>query len=98
MALIETKGIEKVFGGETPTVALRNINFIVDRGEFVSIVGPSGSGKSTLLQILGLFDPPTAGIFFLDGKILQRSLMKSWQSCAIAHLVLCFNHSTYWRG
>ncbi|OGZ04698.1 MAG: macrolide ABC transporter ATP-binding protein [Candidatus Lloydbacteria bacterium RIFCSPHIGHO2_01_FULL_49_22] len=68
MALIETKGIEKVFGGETPTVALRNINFIVDRGEFVSIVGPSGSGKSTLLQILGLLDSPTAGSYFLDGK------------------------------
>lgn len=68
MAFIETTGIEKVFGGETPTVALRDINFTVERGEFVSIVGPSGSGKSTLLQILGLLDSPTAGSYFLDGK------------------------------
>lgn len=68
MALIETKSIEKVFEGDTPTVALHGIDFVVERSEFVAIVGPSGSGKSTLLQILGLLDPQTSGSYFLDGR------------------------------
>lgn len=69
MALIETKGLGKSFElGETPTIALHDINFSAEKGEFVAIVGPSGSGKSTLLQILGLLDAPTAGSYFLDGK------------------------------
>ena len=48
-------------------VALRRINFTVDKGEFVSIVGPSGSGKSTLLHILGALDKPTFGKIFIGG-------------------------------
>lgn len=52
--------------GETPI--LKNINFEVSRGEFVSIVGPSGSGKSTLLNILGTLDRPTEGDIFIDGE------------------------------
>ncbi len=68
MALIETKNVEKVFEGDTPTIALHGIDFVVERGEFVAIVGPSGSGKSTLLQILGLLDPQTSGSYFLDGR------------------------------
>lgn len=45
---------------------LKNINFQVNKGEFVSIVGPSGSGKSTLLNILGTLDRPTAGDIFIN--------------------------------
>jgi putative ABC transport system ATP-binding protein len=52
--------------GEIPI--LKNINFEVGRGEFVSIVGPSGSGKSTLLNILGTLDRPTEGDIFIDGE------------------------------
>lgn len=52
--------------GEIPI--LKNINFEVSRGEFVSIVGPSGSGKSTLLNILGTLDRPTEGDVFIDGE------------------------------
>jgi len=52
--------------GEIPI--LKNINFEVRRGEFVSIVGPSGSGKSTLLNILGTLDRPTEGDIFIDGE------------------------------
>ncbi|HKR72809.1 MAG TPA: ABC transporter ATP-binding protein [Candidatus Nitrosocosmicus sp.] len=52
--------------GEIPI--LKNINFEVSRGEFVSIVGPSGSGKSTLLNILGTLDRPTEGDIFIDGE------------------------------
>jgi putative ABC transport system ATP-binding protein len=48
-------------------VSLRNVNFSVSRGEFVSVVGPSGSGKSTLLNMIGALDRPTSGKVFLDG-------------------------------
>ena len=52
--------------GEIPI--LKNINFEVIKGEFVSIVGPSGSGKSTLLNIIGTLDRPTEGGIFIDGE------------------------------
>ncbi|QCJ48497.1 MULTISPECIES: ABC transporter ATP-binding protein [Haloprofundus] len=48
--------------------ALKGIDFHIDRGEFVSIVGPSGSGKSTLLNVLGLLDVPTSGTVTVDGN------------------------------
>ena len=58
---------EYVTGGETVR-ALKGIDFAVERGEFVSIVGPSGSGKSTLLNVLGLLDTPSGGTVLLDGE------------------------------
>jgi putative ABC transport system ATP-binding protein len=54
------------------TTALDNINLLVDKGEFVSIMGPSGCGKSTLLNLMGLLDEPTKGTIALDGKAIDR--------------------------
>ena len=67
MEVLRTENLTKVYGkGETKVEALKNINFSVEKGEFVAIVGPSGSGKSTLLHLLGGVDAPTKGKVFID--------------------------------
>ncbi|MBA3976723.1 MAG: ABC transporter ATP-binding protein [Nitrosopumilus sp.] len=66
-AALRVHNISKVF--ESPAgrfVALKEISFTIQKGEFVSIVGPSGSGKSTLLNIIGALDRPTFGNVFID--------------------------------
>lgn len=65
--MIKLENITKTFKmGEETIKALDNINFEVEQGEFVSIIGPSGSGKSTLMNILGLLDVPDSGKYILE--------------------------------
>ena len=73
MALvIETREITKVFGANGTAVhALRGVDLVVERGEFIALIGPSGSGKSTLMAILGCLDRPTSGTYALDGEPVQ---------------------------
>lgn len=67
--IIEMSGITKVYDtGKIKVEALRGIDLIVDKGEFVAVVGPSGSGKSTLLNLVGCLDTPTDGDYFLGGE------------------------------
>lgn len=69
MELLEVKNISKIYGsGESAVHALKNVNFSVQKGEFIAIVGESGSGKSTLLNMMGGLDTPTSGEIFIDGK------------------------------
>ncbi|MFG6381459.1 MAG: ABC transporter ATP-binding protein [Muribaculum sp.] len=66
--MIQIEKLDKVFRtDEVETVALNNVNFNVDKGEFVAVMGPSGCGKSTLLNILGLLDNPSDGSYRLNG-------------------------------
>ncbi|WP_224335206.1 ABC transporter ATP-binding protein [Haloprofundus halobius] len=66
--IIDGTGVVKEYRTGAETVrALKGIDFHIDRGEFVSIVGPSGSGKSTLLNVLGLLDVPTSGTVTVEG-------------------------------
>ncbi len=67
--LVNGKGIWKTYNLDSTRVhALRGLNIIVNKGEFVSIMGPSGSGKSTLLNMIGCLDNPSKGFLFIDGK------------------------------
>jgi putative ABC transport system ATP-binding protein len=67
--IIEMRDIRKVYSkGSVKVEALSGIDFHVERGELVGIVGPSGSGKSTLLNLLGCLDTPTGGEYLLGGE------------------------------
>jgi len=67
--MIDLQGIERVFQvGDEKVHALHDVSFVIEPGEFISIMGPSGSGKSTLLNTLGLLDRPNSGKYMLEGS------------------------------
>jgi len=72
-ALYELRNVERRYQrGGTTVLAVHDLNFEIDAGEFLSLQGPSGSGKTTLLQLLGALDAPTAGSIVFDGSELAR--------------------------
>ena len=75
MTLLEVKALKKTYttrlGGHL-VPALTNVNFSVDQGEYLAIMGESGSGKTTLLNILAALDRPTSGEILLNGKSLSK--------------------------
>ena len=69
MSILECKNIKKVYQTKNLTTeALRDVNFSVEKGEFISIMGESGAGKTTLLNILATLDSPSSGILLLNGR------------------------------
>lgn len=73
MEILKVENLTKEYGKkDTKVVALDNISFSVEKGEFVAIVGASGSGKSTLLHMLGGVDRPTSGKVFIDGEDIYK--------------------------
>jgi len=71
--ILKIENLQRVFEvGSEKIHALRGISFVVNEGEFVSIMGHSGSGKSTLLNILGCLDKPTAGEYYVDGNPISK--------------------------
>ena len=71
MELLRCEGLTRVYGeGEARVTALAGIDLVIERGEFVAVVGASGSGKSTLLHILGSVERATSGSVEVDGVLL----------------------------
>ncbi len=69
MSILKVEHLSKIYGkGDNEVVALNDVSFSVEEGEFVAIIGSSGSGKSTLLHILGGVDNPTAGKVYMNGQ------------------------------
>ena len=116
MEVLNVHNLKKVyttrFGGNQ-VQALSNVNFSVEKGEYVAIMGESGSGKTTLLNILAALDKPTGGTVLLNGKDitkirekrLQRFAGTIWDSCF--RILICwirflwriiFFFRLYWRA
>ena len=73
MALIETKDLWKTYVMGTEEIhALRGVAVMIERGEYVAIMGPSGSGKSTLMNLIGCLDTPSKGSYLLNGKQVSQ--------------------------
>ena len=93
MSILEVNGLKKVyttrFGGNK-VEALRNVNFSVEEGEYVAIMGESGSGKTKLLNILAALDRPTGGTVQLDGKNLASIKDSAIASFRREHLGFVF--------
>lgn len=73
MEILRVENLSKIYGtGESSVKALDNVSFVVNKGEFVAIIGPSGSGKSTLLHILGGVDSPSSGKVFVEDTDIYK--------------------------
>ena len=90
--ILEVRNISKKYQNkEGEVLALKNVNFRVNKGEFVSIIGPSGCGKSTLLSIIAGLEPKTTGEIYIEGKkvetissqigyMLQKDCLLEWRN------------------
>ncbi|MGN1326759.1 MAG: ATP-binding cassette domain-containing protein, partial [Clostridia bacterium] len=82
--VLEVKNINKTYQAKNGEIeALKNINFDVKQGEYISIIGPSGCGKSTLLSIIAGLEPKTSGEIYIDGKLgymLQKDNLLEWRT------------------
>ena len=99
MAFLEVKSLKKIyttrFSGNQ-VQALSNVNFSVEQGEYVAIMGESGSGKTTLLNILAALDRPTSGQIFLNGKDLGGIREKELAAFRREHLGFVFQECDFY--
>jgi len=94
MALIELRDIQKVYDmGAEKVHALNGVDLMVERGEYVAIMGSSGSGKSTLMNLIGCLDTPTSGSYVLNGVAVQE--LDDTQLAAIRNKEIGFVFQTF---
>ena len=95
MDLLEVRSISKTYGsGETSVRALKKVNFSVQKGEYVAIVGESDTRKSTLLNMIGALDNPTSGKVLIDGKdifAMKESKLTIFRRRNIGFIFQAFN-------
>jgi putative ABC transport system ATP-binding protein len=73
--LIEVRSLKKIYQiGDQVVNALNGIDLVIQRGEYVALMGPSGSGKSTLMNVLGCLDTPTSGSYILNGNEVAKMI------------------------
>lgn len=97
MAILEVEHLKKTYTtrlGSNRVEALKDVNFTVERGEFVAIMGESGSGKTTLLNLLAALDKPTGGQVRLNGKNLGELKEKEIAGFRRENLGFVFQAST----
>ncbi len=93
--MIECTHIAKIYQSTAgKTIALNDVSFSIEDGEFVAIMGPSGSGKSTLMHILGALDTPTDGTYRLDGhdvSVLSDDALAKLRTAKLGFVFQAFN-------
>ncbi len=97
--LLEINHLEKVFRtrfSKEETRALQDVDFKVEQGEFIAIMGESGSGKTTLLNILATLEKPTNGQVILNGEDITKIKEAKLASFRLKILVSSFRTSTFW--
>lgn len=73
MSLIQLREITKIYPlGDVPVYALKDVDLILEKGEFLAVWGPSGSGKTTLLNLIGVIDEPSSGLLTLNGQDVSQ--------------------------
>lgn len=97
--ILEVKNIGKKYQNKEDEIqALKNVNFRIKEGEFVSIIGPSGCGKSTLLSIIAGLEEKTEGEIYIEGEkvsgispkigyMLQRDCLLEWRNILSKHII-----------
>ena len=92
--VILMENVTKVYSmGEEQVHALRGVNFAIDQGEFVSIMGPSGSGKSTCMNMIGCLDRPSGGIVKIGGR--ETALMTEGELAVLRNKTIGFVFQQY---
>jgi putative ABC transport system ATP-binding protein len=92
--VVELAGVTRSFPGPPVVHAVRGVDLVIRRGDYVSIAGPSGSGKSTLLHLMGLLDRPTAGTYRLDGgdtQAMSERERAAWRGRRIGFVFQAFH-------
>jgi putative ABC transport system ATP-binding protein len=92
--VVELVGVSRSFPGPPVVHAVRGVDLVIGRGDYVSIAGPSGSGKSTLLHVMGLLDRPTGGTYRLDGldtRAMSEREQAAWRGRRIGFVFQAFH-------
>ena len=95
MALVEIRNVTKEFRkGEERITPLKGVNFQIEKGDFISLMGASGTGKSTLLNLIAGIDPPTSGEIIVAGTDitkLSRAKLADWRAANIGYIFQMHN-------